>query len=130
MSKDKRAEIVEAMARAMCHAVHPCKSMVAEIMVDATYLSGREGDAAALTLAGQFRIEAEAALDIALKAAAEIAMDHKGSAKRKRTERGLKLSKLSTYEQYKILAEERGKDIASEMIASAILSLISEGADQ
>lgn len=68
-----RAEIVEAMAREMCRAVHPCKSMVAEIMTDATYLSGREGDAAALTLAGQFRIEAEAALDIALKAAADVA---------------------------------------------------------
>jgi 23S rRNA pseudoU1915 N3-methylase RlmH len=84
-----------------------------------------------LTDGGAFWIaRAEAALDIALKAAAEIAEDHKGSAERKRTERGLKLSKLSTYEQYKILAEERGKDIASEMIASAILSLISEGADQ
>ena len=70
-----RSEIVEAMAREMCRAVHPCKSMVAEIMTDATYLSGREGDAAALTLAGQFRIEAEAALDIALKAAAEIARE-------------------------------------------------------
>ena len=123
-----RAEIVEAMAREMCHAVHPCKSMVAEIMTDATYLHGREGDAAALTLAGQFRIEAEAALDIALKAAAEIAMDHKGSAKRERTERGLKLSKFSAYEQDEILAEERGEDIASGMIASAILALTSEGA--
>ena len=130
MSKDKRAEIVEAMARAMCHAVHPCKSMVAEIMVDATYLSGRECDAAALTLAGQFRVEAEAALDIALKAAAEIAEDHKGSAERKRTERGLKLSKLSTYEQDEILADERGGDIASGIIASAILALTSEGARQ
>jgi hypothetical protein len=128
MSKDKRAEIVEAMARAMCHAVHPCKSMVAEIMVDATYLSGREGDAAALTLAGQFRVEAEAALDIALKAAADIAKDHKGSAKRKRIERGLRLSKFSAYEQDEIIAEERGEDIASEMIASAILALTSEGA--
>ena len=69
-------------------------------------------------------LAASAVLDIALKAAVEIAQAHKGR------ERGLRLSKLSTYEQYKILAEERGKDIASEMIASAILSLISEGADQ
>ena len=73
MSRDKRAEIVEAMAIAMCRAVHPCESMTAEIMSAQTYLRGRDGDATALTLAGQFRVEAEAALDIALKAVAEIA---------------------------------------------------------
>lgn len=73
MSKDKRAEIVEAMAREMCRTLAPCASMVAEIMDDATYLRGHEGDAAALTLAGQLRIQAEAALDIAGKAFAEIA---------------------------------------------------------
>lgn len=70
---------------------------------------------------------AHAVLDIALKAAAEIAMDHKGSAERKRTERGLRLSKFSAYEQDEGVAEERGEDIASEMIAAAILALTSEG---
>lgn len=70
---------------------------------------------------------AHAVLDMALKAAAEIAMDHKGSAERKRTERGLRLSKFSAYEQDEVVAEERGEDIASEMIAAAILALTSEG---
>ena len=73
-------------------------------------------------------LAASAVLDIALKVAADIAKDHKGSAKRKRIERGLRLSKFSTYEQDEILAEERGGDIASGIIASAILSLISKEA--
>jgi len=121
MSKDKRAEIVEAMARAMCHAVHPCKSMVAEIMVDATYLSGREGDAAALTLAGQFRVEAEAALDIALKAAAKIL--------RQRIENYIEDHGIFDMETGATEFPGNGEDFVSdwEEIEEEILALTSEG---
>ena len=101
MTQD-RAEIVAAMARELLGRVNAPEQEI-------------------------YRVAGDLA-DIAIKAAADIAMDHKGSAKRKRTERGLRLSKFSAYEQDEILAEERGEDMASEMIASAILALTSEGA--
>lgn len=109
MSKDKRAEIVEAMAREMCRTLAPCASMVAEIMDDATYLRGHEGDAAALTLAGQLRIQAEAALDIGGKAFAEIA------------------DEVERQQENDHGAANTGGAYA---VKSAILALTSEGVDQ
>ncbi|MDQ1081411.1 hypothetical protein [Pseudoroseomonas cervicalis] len=55
--------VLEAAARAMCHARHPCWSIVAEIMSDGDYRPGQEGDAAALTQAGELRMLAAAALE-------------------------------------------------------------------
>lgn len=112
MSKDKRAEIVEAIAREMCRTLAPCASMVAEIMDDATYLRGHEGDAAALTLAGQLRIQVEAALDIAGKAFAEVVY--------------VKAAGQSDWpegpESY-----QSGYTVGAQHAASAILALTSEG---
>ena len=53
--------------------------------------------------------------------AAEIARKHKGSAAKKRLERGQRLSKISDDGLVvEITAEERGEDIAADIIAQAI----------
>jgi 2-oxo-4-hydroxy-4-carboxy--5-ureidoimidazoline (OHCU) decarboxylase len=72
--------------------------------------------------------EAAAALDLILEEAARVADAHKGAAERQRKERGIRLSKLPAHEQEAITAEERGEDIASEMISAAIRAL--KGTDQ
>lgn len=51
---------------------------------------------------------------------AKIADSHKGSAARKRRERGQKLSNFGLDNSDEIQCEERGEDIAAEMIAAAI----------
>jgi cell division septum initiation protein DivIVA len=68
-----------------------------------------------------------AALRVAIEAAAKVARDHKGAAKRKRAEnQGLKNSMRFASDEAKaeIWAEERGEDIAAEIIERSILSLI------
>ena len=51
---------------------------------------------------------------------AKIAADHKGAATKRRLARGMKLGSLPHHAQDEIVAEERGEDIAAEMIATAI----------
>lgn len=51
---------------------------------------------------------------------AKIAESHKGSAARKRRSSGQKLSSFGLDSADEILCEERGEDIAAEMIAAAI----------
>lgn len=54
---------------------------------------------------------------------ANIAEAHKGSAARRRLERGQKLSHFGLDNSEEIRAEERGEDIAAEMIARAICAI-------
>lgn len=55
--------------------------------------------------------------------AARVASDHKGAAQRKRHARGQRLASLPDYAQAEVEAEERGEDIASEVIAREIRAL-------
>ena len=55
--------------------------------------------------------------------AVEVADGHKGSAQRKRLARGLRLANLPDHAQAEVVAEERGEDIASEVIAREIRAL-------
>ena len=58
-----------------------------------------------------------------LQQAAEVAKAHKGSAAKKRIARGQRLSMVDEAAWPEITAEERGEDIAAEMIEAAILAL-------
>ena len=59
----------------------------------------------------------------AVEAIAEVAKAHKGAAAKKRHSRGQRLSQFNEFEQAEITAEERGEDIAAEIIEREIRSL-------
>lgn len=59
-----------------------------------------------------------------LKEAAAVAKAHKGSAAKKRRERGIKLSSMEEWQQQEVIAEERGEDIAADIITRAIRALM------
>lgn len=61
-----------------------------------------------------------AAVEEEREACAEIAQRHKGAAQKRRRDRGQKLSLYEPFEQNEIVAEERGEDIAADIIAAAI----------
>lgn len=61
--------------------------------------------------------------DEVLEEAAKKADAHKGSAAKRRRERGQKLAHMTNQEAAEIVTEERGEDIAAGMIATAIRSL-------
>jgi hypothetical protein len=54
---------------------------------------------------------------------AKVAEKHKGAAAKRRLARGMRLGSLPHDAQNEIVAEERGEDIASEMIVRAIRDL-------
>ena len=56
----------------------------------------------------------------ALRHATELARKHKGSAAKQRKQRGFKLSSMSDEAAYATQVEERGEDIAAEMIAKVL----------
>ena len=63
----------------------------------------------------------------AIEECAKVALVHRGSAAKKRQEKA-KLPKMSPDTMNEILAEERGEDIAVEIIAAAIRALRDPGA--
>ncbi len=62
----------------------------------------------------------QAAIKREREACAKLAEQHKGSAARRRKERGQRLVSYSPEIQIEINAEERGEDLAAECIARAI----------
>jgi len=75
------------------------------------------------SLATKYLDMAKTATAIVLEAAAEVAKAHKGSATKKRISRGQKLNNVTNEMRWEIVAEERGEDIAAEMIEAAIIAL-------
>lgn len=64
-----------------------------------------------------------------LEEAAKVADAHRGRAAKERVQRGRRLSMLPPAVRDEILAEERGEDIAAELIAKDIRALPLEGGD-
>ena len=69
------------------------------------------------------RLTIKAARNAALEQAAELADRHSGEAGRIRLSKGFAFKRMSRDAQEEISAEERGEDIAAEIIAAAIRAL-------